>query len=62
MKDIKKSVNPDVRDIDDERRKFLKQAGKVAATAPAVVLLINTSLKPTEAHAMYTYDPGYPDL
>ncbi|MET0014023.1 MAG: hypothetical protein ABW082_11010 [Sedimenticola sp.] len=62
MKDIKNDVDHNVRDVDDERRKFLKQAGKVAATAPAVVLLINTSLKSTEAHAMYTYDPGYPDL
>jgi hypothetical protein len=42
-----------------DRRDFLKKAGKVAATAPAVTLLFSASLKPTEAEAkMYTYDPG----
>lgn len=43
----------------NERRKFLKTAGKLAVTAPAVTLLISASLKPTEAQAvMYHYDPG----
>lgn len=38
------------------RRKFLKQAGKIAVTAPAVTLLLSAASKPVSA--MYTYDPG----
>lgn len=42
----------------NERREFLKKAGKLAVTVPAVSLLVSASLTPTEAQAkMYTMEP-----
>ena len=39
------------------RRKFLKTAGKVAVTAPAVALLLNATTKPAKAQVV-SGDPG----
>ena len=43
-----------------ERREFLKKAGKLAITAPAVTLLVSASLKPTEAQAVMYHSEGGP--
>jgi hypothetical protein len=36
-----------------DRRAFLKTAGKAAATAPAVALLLSAAAKPASAHSRY---------
>jgi hypothetical protein len=41
-----------------DRREFLKQAGKVAVTAPAVALLLNATTVPAKAVVLY----GPPDV
>ena len=40
----------------EERRKFLKKAGAVAATAPAAALLLSANAKPAQA-AIYLGPP-----
>jgi hypothetical protein len=37
----------------EQRREFLKRAGKVAATAPAVALLLSTAATPASASGRY---------
>jgi hypothetical protein len=41
-----------------ERREFLKKVGKVAATAPAVALLLSAHAKPASAQAGAPYGGG----
>ncbi|MBT5051284.1 MAG: hypothetical protein HOM58_22505 [Rhodospirillaceae bacterium] len=40
-------------DVVEERREFLKSAGKVAITAPAVALLLSANVKPASAVSLY---------
>lgn len=43
----------------EERREFLKSAGKVAITAPAVALLLSANIKPASAISLYgPYENG----
>ena len=59
MKDPKQAEDHATEEVNSDRRKFLKQAGTAAVTAPAVCLLVSASMKPTEAQAkLYTTKPG----
>ena len=54
---VDKRSKPVLDDEAAERRLFLKNAGKLAVTAPAVTLLLAANSKPASA-VMYTTDPG----
>ena len=53
--------NTSVDELSD-RREFLRSISRNAIAVPAIALLVAASMKPKKARAMYTYDPGYPDL
>jgi hypothetical protein len=42
----------------EERREFLKRAGKLAATAPAVAMLLSSSAMPARANGRYGGNGG----